>query len=271
MKIISAFLIPLGMLLVNTTLGQPVPTLPQRALAVPGASKPGEPLTRFDLDFPGGTPKELVAAIQKAMGRPLNAIVSDEHAKLRLPALNMKNVNVAELFQALEMASRRQEIIPAAGSGAFGSGFGYAPGTPYTTVSTAYGFRSGNGPVTDDTIWNFFVEKPSPAGQPPPKYCRFYSLAPYLERGSSVDDITTAIETGAKMYGNPFRSEDLVFHKDTKLLIAVGEQAKLEIIDSVLRALDSQKPTPKPGRPPAPEEKAAEQSKPKEKPKSDKE
>ncbi len=261
MKIKSTLLIPIGMLLISTALSQPVPGLPQLPQRVPGVpvSKPGEPLTRFDLDFPGGTPGELVAAIQKAMGRPLNAIVSDEHARVKLPALNMKNVNVAELFQALEMASRRQEIISTS----------QFPGS-YTTVSTAYGFRSGNGPVTDDTIWNFFVEKPSPA-QPVPKYCRFYSLAPYLERGSSVDDITTAVETGAKMFGNPFRSEDLVFHKDTRLLIAVGEQAKLEIIDSVLRALDSQKPAPKPGRPPAPEEKADEKSKPKEKPKSDKE
>ena len=258
MRITSALLVTLAMLLlISTGLSQPQPALPQRPLALPGTSKPGEPLTRFDLDFPGGTPHELVAAIQKAMGRPLNAIVSDEHARVKLPALNMKNVSVAELFQALEMASRRQEIIATS----------QFPGS-YTTVSTAYGFRSVNSPATDDTIWNFFVEKPS-AVQPAPKYCRFYSLAPYLERGASVDDITTAIETGAKMYGNPFRSEDLVFHKDTKLLIAVGEQAKLEIIDSVLRALDSQKP--KPASPPAPEAKTDEKPKPKEKPKSDKE
>jgi len=262
MKIKPALFVPLAMLLlISTAWSQQYPGLPAHGsstVLVP--SKPGEPLTRFDLDFPGGTPRELVAAIQKAMGRPLNAIVSDEHAKVKLPALNMKNVNVAELFEALEMASRRQEII-----------FGNYPGNPYTTVSTFYGFKKGNAPVTDDTIWNFYVEKPSAQVQSPPKYCRFYSLAPYLDRGSSVDDITTAIETGAKMFGNPFRSEDLVFHKDTKLLIAVGEPAKLEIIDSVLRALDSQKPAAKPGRPPAPEEKAAEQSKPKEKPKSDKE
>jgi len=260
MKFKIALFVPLAMLLlISTGMSQPQPGLPQRPLGLPGTSKPGEPLTRFDLDFPGGTPHELVAAIQKAMGRPLNAIVSDEHARVKLPALNMKNVNVAELFEGLAMASRKQEIIPTS----------QFPGSSYTTVSSSYGFRSsGNSPVTDDTIWNFWVEKPS-AAQPAPKYCRFYSLASYLERGASVDDITTAIETGAKMFGSPFRSEDLVFHKDTKLLIAVGEQAKLEIIDSVLRALDSQKP--KPASPPPPEPKAEEKPKPKEKPKSDKE
>src|ERR1041385_5181360 len=35
-------------------------------------------LTRFSLDFPGGTPRELAAAIQKASGKPLNVIVPDD-------------------------------------------------------------------------------------------------------------------------------------------------------------------------------------------------
>ena len=52
----------------------------------------------------------------------------------------------------------------------------------------------------------------------------------------SVDDITTAIQTGWKMLGeeNPPK---ISFHKDTKLLIAVGEPDKLEIIDAVLNSL----------------------------------
>ena len=68
-----------------------------------GRSEPApEPaLTRFNLDFPGGTPKELVAAIEKAMGRPLNAIVPDELADTKLPALKMNSVDVAQLFSAL--------------------------------------------------------------------------------------------------------------------------------------------------------------------------
>src|SRR6266700_5084601 len=70
-----------------------------------------EPLTRFDLDFRGGTPEELVAAIQKCMGKPVNALVPDEFVNTKLPALKLKNVNVAELFQALEVASKKQEIV----------------------------------------------------------------------------------------------------------------------------------------------------------------
>jgi len=52
----------------------------------------------------------------------------------------------------------------------------------------------------------------------------------------TVDDITTAIQTGWKMLGDK-ETPAISFHKDTKLLIAVGEPSKLEMINSVLGAL----------------------------------
>ena len=58
-------------------------------------------LVKFDLDFPGGTPRQLVEAIDKGSGKTLNAIVPDEFANLHLPAIKMKAVTVYELFQAL--------------------------------------------------------------------------------------------------------------------------------------------------------------------------
>ena len=75
-----------------------------------------------------------------------------------------------------------------------------------------------------------------------PKVCRFYQLTPYLET-YKVEDITTAIQTGWKMLGetNP---PTISFHKDTKLLIAVGEPSKLQLIDSVLQQLAQGKPQP---------------------------
>jgi hypothetical protein len=194
------------------------------------ASEPGPApvLTKFNLDFPGGPPKELVAAIEKASGRPLNAIVPDEFADTRLPALKMNSINVAQLFQALEAASRQSEAYQPQG---FGN---------YQVHQTAYGFKT-EGQPSDDSIWHFYVEKPvlppAPAPYQSPKICRFYSLAPYVDRGLSVDDITTAIETGWKMLGDT-SPPTISFHKDTKLLIAVGEQTKLEIIDAALKALE---------------------------------
>jgi hypothetical protein len=52
----------------------------------------------------------------------------------------------------------------------------------------------------------------------------------------TVDDITTAIQTGWKMLGEN-DTPTISFHKDTKLLIAVGEPSKLEMINAVLGAL----------------------------------
>ena len=218
-----------------TGLAQPIPA-PGRPGQPIGLNSPTEPpaLTRFNLDFKGGIPKDLVAAIEKAAGRPLNAIVPDEFADTGLPALKMSNVDVVQLFQALEAASRKREAVTNP-NGPFGS---------YNISETSYGFKAAPSPrVTDDTIWYFYVEKPILPffpSNPPPKLCRFYALAPYLEQGYTVDDITTAIETGWKMLGKT-KPAAISFHKDTKLLIAVGGESELQIISSVLNALDAQK------------------------------
>ena len=197
--------------------GQPAQQLPQ-----PGAAATQKPeLTKFDLDFPGGTPRQLVEAIEKASGKPLNAVIPDEDAGLRLPALKMRAVNVWELFQALSVSSRR---------------------TIQTTrgvASVEYGF-STVGNLSENSIWYFYQHKPDPFEEK--KACRFYQLDPYLDT-FKVEDITTAIQTGWKMLGetNP---PTISFHKDTKLLIAVGEQSKLQLIDSVLQQLAQGKPQP---------------------------
>jgi hypothetical protein len=57
-----------------------------------------------------------------------------------------------------------------------------------------------------------------------------------------VDDITTAIQTGWKMMGDK-ETPEISFHKETKLLIAVGEPDQLGVIDDVLKALQ---PPPNP-------------------------
>ena len=200
----------------------------QAIIAKASTNPSAEPvLTKFNLDFPGGTPKRLVAAIEKATDRPLNAIIPNEFADTALPALKMTSVNVVQLFQALEAASRKTET------------YQFPNSSSYQMHQTSYGFKT-EGQPSDDSIWHFYVDKPNlppPSLQQAPKVSRFYSLAPYLDRGLSVDDITTAIETGWKMLGDT-SPPTISFHKDTKLLIAVGEERKLETISDVLKALE---------------------------------
>jgi hypothetical protein len=126
------------------------------------------------------------------MGRPLNAIIPTEDADIQLPALKMNGVVTPQLFTALEAASRKTVAIQN----------GPVFGNSYSLSTTDYGFKTADGPISDTSIWYFHVEKPNlPPVISTEKICQFYSLSPYLDRGFTVDDITTAIQTGWKMQG----------------------------------------------------------------------
>jgi hypothetical protein len=194
-------------------------------------------LPRFDLDFPGGRPEQLVSAIEKASGKPLNAIIPTEHQNVELPPLKMKGVNVAELFEALGKATLKKVSFA---TGTYFSGVNGQSSKQYQGGVIGYGFQTVGTP-REDSIWYFFYEAP---GYPilgeneAASTCRFYQLEPYLQK-YKVEDITTAIETGWKMMGQG-KPVKISFHKDTKLLIAVGDPEKLKMIDSVLEQLKPQ-------------------------------
>lgn len=183
-------------------------------------------LPRFDLDFPGGTPRDLVNAVDKALSglRPyrLNVIIPEDCEQLKIPTIKVENVTLPQLFAALASASRKMQ------SHQFGN---------YTEYS--YGFRT-EGEPTESSIWTFYQSK-APEGPPVSPSCKFYQLSPFLEAGYRVEDITTAIETGWKMLGvaNP---PQLKYHKDTKLLIAVGAPDNLRMIDDALQQLSKASP-----------------------------
>lgn len=174
-------------------------------------------LTKFDLNFPGGTPSDLVTAIQKATGRPLNVVILEQDANRRLPPLKMSGVDAAQLFDALTETSPRTALI----NGQF--------------QQTRFAFQTRGRP-SDESVWFFRVDEMPP----PPPSSRFFQLAPYLGRGLTVDDITTAIQTAWKMRGD-VASPKISFHKETNLLIAVGDPMSLDTIQQVLGALDGPK------------------------------
>ncbi|MDB6066916.1 MAG: hypothetical protein JWR26_3124 [Pedosphaera sp.] len=198
--------------------------------AQPSATQATEPdLPRFNLDFPGGTPAELVKAIeQQSSSRPLNLnviIPNDPAVKATfIPPLVMKSVTVPELFNALSAASIKEITYKMVGGS-------------YQQSVFSYSFRT-EGKPREDSIWYFRMQSPAPP--PGLQTIRFFQLGPYLQT-YKVEDITTAIETGWKMLGEePYPK--LSFHKDTKLLIAVGDPNKLESIEAVLSQLPKDKP-----------------------------
>jgi hypothetical protein len=208
MKLIHCLLLSLAVLTAGSTRAQQA--APTQS-AIPQSSPP---LTKFDLAFPGGTPGDLVAAIQKAMGRPLNAIIAPEDANRRLPALKMSGVNVEQLFSALTAATLRSVNWHGA----------------YSEMQL--GFRSQEQP-SDNAVWFFWVRQP-PA---PPSVSRFFLLTPYLEQGLTVDDITTAVRTAWKMQGD-LNDATISYHKETNLLIAAGSPTSLDVIRLALEALE---------------------------------
>ena len=236
MKKLTYLLAALAALSLTSLFGQNAPpsgdnaratVTPDELKAQLRAAENAEPhLTKFDLDFLGGTPSELVAAIRKATGRPLNAVIPVEYTSWKLPPLKMNGVTVTQLFLAMEQASHSTALI-LTGDG------------NYTQPDIKYGFRQAEGRPSDDTVWFFHMEGRAPM----PKVSRFYYLAPYLDGGLTVDDITTAIQTGWRLRGDATLPA-LSFHKETKLLIAVGDYVGLEVIDQVLKALDAVKAKP---------------------------
>lgn len=215
------------------------------ALAQPGGVPPGmsppegyvlvkatNSLTKFDLDFPGGTPKDLVKAIEKATDKPLNAVIPDEYADSRICAITVKNVTIPQVFEVLKLASRKNERYLV-----------YSPDKNFGGEErvSMYGFNT-TGVSDGNSIWYFYREGEPGAYQTiSTTACRFYQLSPYLDAGYKVEDITTAIDTAWKMLGVA-KLPKVSFHKDTKVLIAVGDADKVNLIGDVLKQLST---TPK--------------------------
>jgi hypothetical protein len=216
--VIHALAIIASILAAQIALGQDTPA----NVIVPGRATPqtattltlGEPAQpkpqRFDLDFRGGNPKALVAAIEKATGKPLNAIIQGQEGAVYIPAMKLTNVTVRELFEALSMASMEKEV----------------PGNQYSPHH--YCFQTtGQG---EDAVWCFHVAWPQFAD-----VCRYFQLADYLDN-FTIEDITTAIQTGWDLLGVQSKPR-LKYHPETKLLIAVGQPDQLRSIDNVLEQL----------------------------------
>lgn len=158
----------------------------------------------------------------------LNIIVPAEFERTQLPPLKMRNVDVLQLFKALELASQKMVAFNA---GSFSDGRGHQ--RPIQQTGTIrYGFNT-TGPITRNSIWHFFAEEPPRLA--PQKMVRYFQLGPYLTE-FTMDDIGSAIEAGLNMLTEKHTTK-LNFHQDTKLLIAAGPAEQLEMINTMLKEL----------------------------------
>ena len=210
------------------------PILGQAQIHPPGVIASGQPSTypqlpRFDFEFHGGSPGELVKELNKAAGTNINLIIPDGVEDVRIPKLNLAQVTVPDVLYGLNYAG-------SAGRGQIG-------------VEWVYQFQlsSPGGPTPAwSGVWMFSAVRNQSAIKPNSSL-KVFSLARYLgkpEQGlHSVDDIITAVQTGWKMQKiSPL--PELTYHPETKLLMAYGQDAHLTLITDVLKQLEPPVPAP---------------------------
>lgn len=176
---------------------------------------------KFDLDFAGGSPADLVEAISQASGHPVNVIIPAETAPTELPRMNLRNVTVPALFQA----------ISATGAVAF-----VTEGPP--GHDAVWVVRSRSRPQPPVAVMPMPAVMPPPPPAVPREEVRVLNLKPYLNANLSVDDITTAIRVACEMLPDGGQPK-LTFHKETNLLISRGRPDQLELVERVLSQLDT--------------------------------
>ncbi len=214
----------LFVLLVILAVGNP--RLDAQSENVVAAAPPDVP--RFDLDFPGGGPRELIAAIEKSSGRPINVVIPEDGMSFRIPPLKMHNVSIPEIFAALNEATPVERIMRRDPSGAF---------TETTTVH--YSFESGASANTD-SFWILRAFGPPRVRLVSEKESLFINLAGHLARGYTVEDVDTAVGTASEMVG--MEKPELKYHEDTQLLIVAGDQGQIEMVNAALQALTGKAP-----------------------------
>ena len=152
----------------------------------------------FDLSFKGGTPRELIAAMEKAAAasirnpEPLNALVPPELAEIRIPPMELRGVTAIGVFETLTFMDPSTRWIPARGG-----------------------------------IW-VLTHRDERRTQ------AFY--IGHLLKKFKVDDLTTAVKTTWQMGGKEVKAE-LKYHEDTQLLIARAQPAQISAMAEVITQL----------------------------------
>jgi hypothetical protein len=161
----------------------------------------------FDIDFPGGTLAELLTVIEGKLGAKPNVIASKEALEVVLTAFSLRKVRTTDVLNALEKLA--------------------AFNRPRIEMSTS-------GRITIVLVKPVAIRKPRKA----PTWTRVYDLRDLLLglNPYKIADIVTAVETAWGMDPEPHGAR-LKFHEETRLLIAMGTELELEIIDQVLREM----------------------------------
>lgn len=206
---------------------------------------------RLDFEFDNLPLEEVIKRVQASYhqesGKYLNVMVPQQMrdvARTNLISLEVRQVTVGELFDLFGRASERNvEFFQNVGRGA----------SQFVQMTTGYKFEpvsAGGDNLTYLLKGEYPPERPkqaepvvvtanAPNAENPPKEVQFYQLDPYLDR-FTVEDITTAIKTGADLAGYN-GAPTMKYHEETKLLVVHGTQPQVGLVQQVLRSLANAK------------------------------
>ena len=174
--------------------------------ATPAAQRPAA--TLFSLDFPGGTMAELADAIREA-NENATIVVSEDAAAWRVPALQLRSVDLRSVGQLLDRIATPPTPDPSKQLFTMSSAIA---GTSEValSVSTGRGFQA---PKTATQTW---------------------SVREHLHGGLPADDLLSAVQA---MVETEPGDATVRFHEPTALLIIRGSQGQLSLVTDGLDQL----------------------------------
>ncbi|AHF94169.1 hypothetical protein OPIT5_07315 [Opitutaceae bacterium TAV5] len=181
----------------------PVPT----QVTNPGPLAAESAAKRYDLEFPGGTPAQLVAAIRKASEGPCNLIIAPDVAELAIPPLSLGSTTTPRLLRSLA------QIL--------------------SSSNRATLFCEDRAYQDEAAVWVMVQDqnnRPSTSLR-----CQARNID-FLLIGYSVDEITNALSTAWKLQGNELPR--FVYDKATTLLLVSGTDRQLGLMDEVLTQMN---------------------------------
>jgi hypothetical protein len=192
----------------------------------------------FDNLSLGEVIKRVQASYHQESGKYLNVMVPQQMrdvAETNLISLEVRQVTVGELFDLFGRASQRTVEIPQGGSF-----FRMTAGYKFEPVGTGgenltYLLKGEYPPERPEQKEPVAVMAYEAKPEDPPKYVQFYQLDSYLDR-FTVEDITTAIKTGADLAGYS-GAPTMKYHEETKLLVVHGTQPQIGMVQQVLQSL----------------------------------
>jgi hypothetical protein len=171
-------------------------------------------LPTFNIDFPGGNPEELIQQVTKASGTRPNVVIPSYIANVPIPKFKLQNVNTRQVFEALNMVPDEKGAVIVRW---ISEGEKWGPNRVWTLVK-------------------------APARQR--ETCQVVFIGNLLE-SFQLEDINAAIRTSWEMLGKS-STPSLKFHKETRLLIAKGDEEELKLALEVLKSLEQSADAKKP-------------------------